>query len=357
MISPMISPMTPTYGTPEVKSSTSSGANLAACWLPAPALKDVSGKRPVADAAMPPLKVGRTIKAEADACRAREEVRVASSDAEIARALRISPRRLRIHMTSDVTTTGILALTASTGNRALRQLELWWDLAAPCEVDAGSIGRLASLGLETIHFECCVHADLTAAVIAFARCETLRDLAVVECDADAEECMAALAECANLRRLEWRCHATDVAVWELVQGGSSLEHLSVSAYEETGLTHDACLAVASCCPNLRSLSLAGVVGLGDQSTLAIAGKLDGVAGCPKLRRLELGCEEVLSAVTDASIGTLADGALPALEALNVCGCPLISADALASLARRRPKLTVLAEDATEGDTSSPEGSC
>lgn len=203
-----------------------------ACWLPAAAIAPKKSS---------PLRSRETTPA------------VAKSDGQI---LAVGPevQWLRIELGGAVTNDGILGLAASS---YVRHLELVWG-GESCAVDVETIASLASCALESLHLECFVDGDLTGAVIEISsRTSTLRRLDVHECNLDPEEVMAALAECPTLRELHWHAFATDVAVWELVSGGSKLELLSLSAHGDTAVSDDALLAVGSYCPALRRLCLRG----------------------------------------------------------------------------------------------------
>lgn len=213
-------------------------------------------------------------------------------------------RSVCIEMGADITGAGIMALAGS--GLSVQHLILRWDpLAATGCVRASEISELGSLPqLESVLFESSIDEDLTPAIAAIAQCHTLSKLSVVECLADAEDCLAAISACDSLRHLEWRAFATDVAVYELVRGGSALEHISLSAYGETGLTDDAVFALAQRCPHLVSLSLSSEDG-----------------------------------ITDAVLVLLES--LPKLRRLDVRRCALLTAPAIHALSQRRPCLRVL----------------
>lgn len=341
------------WSTPEIGPMCDHG-QPAACLLPDPALPLLKKSR---------LESRPSVRHLTKCAHGVHKGQIVKSDSGIRGVLNgsVQLERLRIDMGDKVTGAGIQMLTRST---SLQHLELRWDPNAkvPCGVDAEAVGALASLPLVSVLLECCVNIDLTAAILAFAQCPTLRRLSFLECLADSEECMAALARCHSLRHLQWCAHATDVAVWELLaqRGGRCLlEELSLSAYGETELTDDAVLTIADCCPELVSLSLADIAGVSDQATLALAGRIDGVEGCPKLKWLDLGysadrrkgngksvdptCSPPCGnrAISDASLSVLAEGALPALEILDVRGCLQLSYGTLVSVVQSRPRLCVV----------------
>lgn len=171
---------------------------------------------------------------------------------------------------------------------------------------------------------------------------------------DAEVAMATLRTSSSLRFLDWHTFATDVAVWELVQGGrggssiSWLESLRLRTYQETSLSDDALLAIAASCPRLTILDTFEQAdgGASDVGIRALAGLLDGVAGCPLLRHLDLGsCRNPL--ITDQTLSTLRSGALPNLQFLGLEGCSSLSTAALRELVAHRPELIVRVESSQD----------
>lgn len=207
----------------------------------------------------------------------------------------------------------------------------------------------------------CVRTDLTGALVRVAsasRC--LRHLCVTECLVDVEEVFAALRSCASLRGLAWHGYASDVAVWELLNGGSGLETLSLSPYQESSLSDDAVLAIASYAPQLLHLDLFGACedrqdggcGFGDDAIRLLSGEVAGVAGCLKLAQLDIGRHAPrpargASRLTDASLSLLGGGALPCLTQLGLRGHAEgrnLTAGALHALRTRRPRLALSGVD-------------
>ena len=164
--------------------------------------------------------------------------------------------------------------------------------------------------IESLHLECVVTADLTSLIVEAAAMPTLKQLSVCECSMDAEECMSALRSAPALRELAWRAYATDEAVFELVRNGSALTTLRLSPYQESALTSEAVLAIASFCPELCCLDLAGAsaassagASIGDEAVRLLSGAVEGVSGCATLAQLNLGGARL----TDASLQLLAEG--------------------------------------------------
>ncbi len=255
-----------------------------------------------------------------------------------------------------------------------RYVECIWPIDGGEEIELElrvASAVLSELPIEGLKLECCVAADTTKLLQSVALSNTLQHLCVIECLAQVEECFCALAY-SRLRSLVWCAPVTDVAVYELVRGsGSQLEALELSSYGETALSDDAVLAIASCCPRLTQLALSSaaagcstappveddahtpqaVLGLTDEAIALLAGLRAGVPGCPLLRTLDLGgalptslpqTGDALPHFTDASVGLMIEGALPALAQLGLpARCPSLTASALRNLRAARPILLVL----------------
>ncbi|KAL1523457.1 hypothetical protein AB1Y20_018397 [Prymnesium parvum] len=322
-----------TFTTPEIRWLDATPSPTNEPWAPLPAA--------IKPAPATPLGLSVWQRKGREALAATE----AASDDGIVRAVTAAAERLLVHM-GEVTDAGIAVLSRCS---SVKQLELRWAVAGtvpPSRVSGEAIVALANCPLATLHFDCCVAIDLTEAIVAIAeRTRTLRHLTVHECNVDAEAAMEALSHCVTLRTLEWHTHATDVAVWELAHGGGSgtspLECVRLHTYQPSGATDDALLAIASACANLVTLDAAGLArgGARESGVLALAGQIDGVRGCPRLRHLEVGSTHA-SPLTERVVAALCDGALPQLEYLGLAGCSHVSAAAVERLAARRPALVI-----------------
>ena len=299
----------------------------------------------------------------------------------------ISPFAHRV----DLVATSAYTELSSLQLEGARNVELVWPVNTP-EDGATTVEMAATalrpLSLESLKLECCVHSSVSVLLESVAISRTLTHLSVVECLVESvEEAMRTLGACESLRSLTWCGFTTDVAIYELVAGGSALEALELSSYDDADLTDDAVLAIASFCPCLTRLvlaigsdagvdgldgeSMSGLVvdgqksadtdtdadmmlpralsGLTDEMFYLLAGQRAGVPGCPRLVSLDLGSSLPSSSataaaeqpgVTDASVRLLSEGGLPALTELGLGACVAVSAAAIATLAAARPSVHV-----------------
>lgn len=285
---------------------------------------------------------------------------VVDSDDSLFAAVKRAPERLSLQMgLGAITNAGLAALARCS---SVRHLDLNWATAeegTTLSVTVEAIAALAGCPLESLQLDCCISIDLTDAIVAIAeRTRTLHHLAVYECCIDADVVMAALGRCSTLRSIDWHTYATDVSVWELVQGGvggtgvSWLEVLRLATFQETSLTDDALVAIAASCPRLVTLDASelAISGISDDGILALAGKIEGLPGCPLLKHLDVG-SSVNMDITDRTLTALCDGALPALEFLGLAGCGSVTRRALRALAARRPSIVVAGIESVECEPS------
>lgn len=151
------------------------------------------------------------------------------------------------------------------------------------------------------------------------------------CDVEDDVVLAAIACFPNLKLLRLaHDFITDATLLVIAH---SCPHLRlISLYDQAIITDAAVEVLAQCCAALTVVDIGFCTALTDRSVVALA------THCLHLERLYLEGNKVL---TDLSLAAVCQYNSATLDVLNVVGCPLITANAIANMLEICTNLTVL----------------